>query len=64
MEDLSPKEVRALRDKCNVSQSAFAKQLNVSSKLVQKWEQGLSAPRGAALKLLCLVKKHGPEFIR
>ncbi len=64
IEDFSPKEVKVLRGKCNVSQSSFAKQLNVSTKLVQKWEQGLSAPRGAALKLLCLVKKHGSEFIR
>lgn len=49
---MSRAEIHTLRDKVKVSQSVFAKCLNVSTKLVQAWEGGIRHPDGAALRLL------------
>ncbi len=46
--EFSPAQVRALREKNGLSQPVFARYLNVSDKLVKKWEQGDSKP--AALR--------------
>lgn len=54
-----PSEIRTLRERSNVSQSVFAVYLNVSTKAVQKWEQGDSTPNSSAMKLLSLVEKKG-----
>ena len=56
---LKPKEIRAIREKENVSQTVFANYLNVTSSLVSKWERGEKRPSGASLKLLSLVEKRG-----
>lgn len=61
--DFTPEQVRALRQKNNLSQPVFARYFNVSDKLVKKWEQGESKPRGAALKMLVLAEKKGLEVI-
>ncbi len=45
-------EIKAIRERVNVSQAVFARCLNVSTKLVQAWEAGRRKPEGAALKLL------------
>src|SRR5687768_4259115 len=49
---MSRAEIQKLREEVNVSQSVFAKCLNVSTKLVQAWEGGIRYPDGAALRLL------------
>ncbi|WP_305812845.1 helix-turn-helix domain-containing protein [Photobacterium leiognathi] len=46
-----------------MSQSVLASYLNVSTKLVQKWEQNDSHPRGAAQKLLALANRKGIDAI-
>src|SRR6266700_1169103 len=56
---LKPAEIRAIRDKEQVSQTVFANYLNVTSSLVSKWERGEKRPSGASLKLLSLVEKDG-----
>lgn len=56
-------QVRNLRLKYNLSQPVFAQYFNVSDKLVKKWEQGDSAPRGAALKMLSIAEIKGLEVI-
>ncbi|TBR38467.1 DNA-binding transcriptional regulator [Marinomonas agarivorans] len=61
--DFAPEQVRNLRLKYQLSQPVFARYLNVSDKLVKKWEQGESKPRGAALKMLAIVEKKGLETI-
>lgn len=61
--DFSPAKVRELRLKHNLSQPVFARYLNVSDKLVKKWEQGESKPRGAALKMLVLADQKGLDAI-
>ena len=37
----------------------FLRYLNVTTGLVSQWERGEKRPRGASLKLLTLVAKHG-----
>ncbi|HYA16336.1 MAG TPA: DNA-binding transcriptional regulator [Bryobacteraceae bacterium] len=59
IEPLKPAEIRALREKENVSQSVFANYLNVTPSLVSKWERGEKRPSGASLKLLSLVRRGG-----
>lgn len=56
---LQPKEIKAIREKEQVSQTVFANYLNVTSSLVSKWERGEKKPSGASLKLLSLVEKNG-----
>ena len=55
---LSKEEIVKLRKKLKVSQSAFAMLLNISTKAVQKWEQGENRPNGSSLKLLAIAKKN------
>lgn len=61
--EFSPAQVRDLRLKYNISQPVFARYFNVSDKLVRKWEQGESVPKGAALKMLTLAEKNGLDAI-
>ncbi|WP_396586488.1 helix-turn-helix domain-containing protein [Bermanella sp. R86510] len=61
--EFTPEQVKNLRLKYNLSQPVFAQYLNVSDKLVKKWEQGDSSPRGAALKMLSIAEKKGLEAI-
>jgi putative transcriptional regulator len=56
---LKPEEIKAIRERENVSQTVFANYLNVTSSLVSKWERGEKRPSGASLKLLSLVEKNG-----
>jgi len=63
VQDFSAEQIRALRLKYKLSQPVFAQYLNVSDKLVKKWEQGDSKPRVAALKMLSLAEKKGLEII-
>jgi len=54
---MSKKDIVELRKRLNVSQSGFAMLLNISTKTVQKWEQGENKPNGSSLKLLTIAKK-------
>lgn len=59
VEPLTPEEIRALRERENVSQPVFAHYLNVRKDAVSKWERGEKRPDGPSLKLLNLVKNKG-----
>jgi putative transcriptional regulator len=59
VEPLAPEDIRALRERENVSQPVFAHYLNVSKGMVSKWERGEKRPSGASLKLLNLVRSKG-----
>lgn len=63
VEPLSPEEIVKVREEAGVSQSVFARYLNVTTGLVSKWERGEKQPKGASLKLLTLVKKKGLDAI-
>jgi putative transcriptional regulator len=57
------REIRALRQREEVSQSIFASYLNVTKDSVSKWERGEKRPAGPSLKLLSLVERKGLEAI-
>ena len=52
-------EIRALREREQVSQTVFANHLNVSKDSVSQWERGAKHPAGTSLKLLSLVERKG-----
>lgn len=60
---LTPAEIKAIREKEQVSQSVFAHYLNVSKNMISEWERGVKKPSGAALKLLSLVQHKGIDVI-
>ena len=59
VETLTAEEIRALREREQVSQPVFARYLNVRKDAVSKWERGEKRPDGPSLKLLNLVKAKG-----
>lgn len=59
---MAPRDIARIRERLNCSQAVFAMMLNISTKTVQAWEQGLREPGDAALKLLTIAKKH-PEVL-
>jgi putative transcriptional regulator len=63
VEDFSPEEIKALREREDVTQLEFALYLNVSKTSISKWETGEKHPAGSSMKLLSLVKKNGLSAI-
>jgi putative transcriptional regulator len=63
VEDLSPDEIRRIRERENASQAVFARYLNITTGLVSQWERGEKRPRGASLKLLTLVARNGLQAV-
>ena len=53
---LRAQDVVRLRERLGMSQSVFARMLNVSPKTLQSWEQGTRRPSQAALRLLQVLK--------
>ena len=63
VEPLTPEDIRALREREQVSQPVFAHYLNVRKDAVSKWERGEKRPDGPSLKLLNLVRAKGLRAI-
>jgi len=57
-----PPNVKSIRDKMGLSQSAFAGLLGVSVRTLQEWEQGRRNPKGPAQALLRVADRH-PEAL-
>jgi len=57
-----PADIKAVRDKLNVSQSEFALMIGVSVSTLQNWEQGRRQPVGPARALL-KVAAENPEAV-
>ena len=55
---LSATEILQIRKRLKVSQSVFAKLLNVSVSSVRQWEQNLRHPSGSTMILLELLQKN------
>lgn len=64
VKELSPSQIRKIREKEHASQGVFAQLLNVSSSTIQKWERGEVRPQNCALKLLNIAHKHGLGAIK
>ncbi len=56
-------EIKALREREEVSQTVFALYMNVSKDSVSQWERGLKKLAGTTLKLLSLIKQKGLSAI-
>ena len=56
--EISAKDIQKLRERIKLSQSVFAKVLNVSPSSVRQWEQGKRTPTGSTKVLLELLKKN------
>lgn len=56
-------QIRAMRQRANMSQAVFAHYLNMTAGYVSQLERGVKRPTGAALALLDVVKRKGIEAI-
>lgn len=61
--ELSGEDIRALREKANMSQAVFARYLNLTTGYVSQLERGAKKPKGPALVLLNLIRKRGIDAI-
>ena len=52
-------QIRAMRERANLSQAMFAHYLNLTADYVSKLECGTKRPTGAALALLNVIKRKG-----
>jgi len=56
-------EIRAMRERANLSQAVFAHVLNVTVGYVSQLERGAKQPTGAALALLNVIRRVGIDAI-
>ena len=54
---LTTHQIKQIREKLNLSQTVFARLLNVSPSSIRQWEQGKRKPTGATRVLLDLLKR-------
>jgi len=59
-----PSEPKIIREKLQLSQSAFAGLLGVSTRTLQDWEQGRRSPQGPAIALLRIAEQHPEVFVQ
>lgn len=57
-----PSPPKAIRQKLQMSQSAFAGLMGVSVRTLQDWEQGRREPQGPAVALLRIAEQHPEVF--
>ena len=58
----TPERIKRIRKSLRMSQGVFAHVLNVSTKTVQSWEQGLREPTQAGQRLLDVLEKK-PDIV-
>jgi putative transcriptional regulator len=58
-----PSAPQKIRQKLNLSQSAFAGLMGVSVRTLQDWEQGRREPQGPAVALLRIAEQHPEVFV-
>lgn len=61
---LEADDIRAIRDKYNMSRALFANFLHISTRTLEKWELGTSKPNQQATTLLALTDKYPDMFER
>ena len=59
---LTAKEIRAVREKYNMSRALFANFMHISPRTLEKWELGTSKPNEQASTLLALTDKY-PDML-
>jgi putative transcriptional regulator len=60
---MTPRKIKQLRTKTQLSQAVFALAINTSLSTIQKWEAGDKKPSGTSLKLLSLIERKGLEVV-
>lgn len=60
----TPKQVKDLRKRYNMSQAALAIIMNTSFSTISKWEIGNKHPSGTSLRLLNILDKKGLEVFK
>ena len=60
--EIDAKSLAALRTQAAMSQTVFAKLLNVSTKTLQSWEQGLRQPSDASRRLIQVFREEPNRF--
>ena len=63
IESLTSEDIRMIREQTHMSQSVFAKCLNLTVGYVSQLERGVKRPTGAALVLLNVIHRKGIEAI-
>lgn len=58
---LQPDEIKAIREAQHVSQTVFARYLNVPKNLVSDWERDKKRPGRPALRPLSILQRKGPK---
>ncbi|HIP14463.1 MAG TPA: helix-turn-helix domain-containing protein [Sulfurimonas autotrophica] len=59
---LTAEEIRAIREKYNMSRALFANFMHISPRTLEKWELGTSKPNEQASTLLALTDKY-PDML-
>lgn len=57
--DLTPEEVRAIREGEDLNLYVFANMLNTTARLLRRYEQGMTRPTGPVLRLLHTIREQG-----
>jgi putative transcriptional regulator len=60
---ISAREIRAIRERANLSQAAMATILNLTVGYVSQLERGVKEPKGPSLALLNIIRRKGLEAI-
>ncbi|HEY88580.1 MAG TPA: type II toxin-antitoxin system MqsA family antitoxin [Thermoflexia bacterium] len=59
-----PSTSREIRERLDLSQSAFAGLMGVNLRMVQEWERGKRKPCGPARSLLRIAEQHPEVFVK
>lgn len=57
-EELSAEELRALRERLQLSRAVFARYLRINTRTLENWEQNRARPNAQAAVLIRLVAKY------
>ncbi len=63
IKEMTAGDIKALRERLNLSQPVFAMYLNTTKSTVSKWEQGDKKPNGIAQCLLNVIANKGLEVL-
>lgn len=61
VQEMTGQAIRQLRERFNLSQAMLAEYVNMSVVTISKWEKGDKKPNGAALRLLNMLARKGPD---
>ena len=62
--EIPPREIKAARERLELSQSEFADRFGFSVRNLQKWEQGAARPSGAARAFLMVIAREPRAVMR